>query len=75
VRAFDDFAQRNFFYRAAIGKGYVEGVIPAGDRAILVDAAKIGLVVEENAPILNRTESHHRFLAPKMHPKRIMGRH
>jgi hypothetical protein len=50
-------------------------MIPASDRAMLIDGAEICLIVEENAAIVNRTESHHRIPAFETDPKRIMGRH
>ena len=71
----DNFTQRNFFHGAGFGEGYVERMVPAGDRSMFVDGAKIGLVVEKNATILNRTESHHGLLIVELHPKRIVDRH
>src|SRR5262245_45891071 len=50
-------------------------MIPAGDRSMFVDGTEIGLVVEKNATILNRTESHHGLLIVEFYPKRIVGRH
>ena len=50
-------------------------MIPAGDRSILVNGAEIGVVVEEDAAILHRTESHHGLLVVELYPKRIIGRH
>jgi hypothetical protein len=75
VGTLDNFTQRNFFHGAGFGEGYVERMIPAGDRSMFVDGAEIGLVVEKNATILNRTESHHGLLIVELHPKRIVGRH
>lgn len=71
----DNLTERNFFHRACVGEGYVERMIAAGNRAMLVDGAEISVVVEEDAAILNRTESHNRFLVLKMDPQRIIGRH
>src|SRR4029453_13507868 len=50
-------------------------MVPGGDRSMFVDGAEIGLVVEKNATILNRTESHHGLLIVELHPKWIVGRH
>ena len=40
---------------------------------MLVDGAEIGLVIEKNAPILNRTETHDGFLVVELDPKGIIG--
>jgi hypothetical protein len=50
-------------------------MIPAGNRAMLVNSAEVGVVVEEDAAILNRTESHDGFLVVELYPKRIIRRH
>ena len=42
---------------------------------MFVNCAEIGFVVEKNATILNRTESHDGLLVAKLHPKRIGRRH
>ena len=70
--ALDNFAERNSFNRARVGKGYVKGMIPAGNRAMLVDGAEIGVVVEKNTAIQNRTETHDGFLIVELDPKRII---
>jgi len=50
-------------------------MISAGDRSMFVDGAEIGLVVEKNAPILNRMQSHDGLLIVELDPKRIIGGH
>jgi hypothetical protein len=75
VGALNNFAERNFFHRACIGEGYVEGMIAAGNRAMLIDGAEIGVVVEKNTAIHNRTESHDGFMVVELDPKRIIGGH
>ena len=42
---------------------------------MFVDGAEIGLVVEKNATLLNRTESHDCLLIVELDPKRIIGGH
>ena len=42
---------------------------------MFVDGAEIGVVVEKNATILNRTQSHDGSRVVKLDPKRITGRH
>jgi hypothetical protein len=75
VGTLHDLTQRNFFYGASIGEGYIEGVISAGDRSMLVNGAEIGPVIEKNAVILNRTETHDGFLVVKPYPERIVRGH
>jgi hypothetical protein len=75
VGALYNFAERNFFHGASFGEGYVERMISAGNRAMLIDGAEIGVVVEKNTVILNRTESHDGFLVVELDPKRIIGGH
>lgn len=70
-----NFAERNFFHRTSVGEGYVERMISAGNRAMLIDGAEIGVVVEKNTAILNRTESHDGFLVVELDPKRIIAGH
>jgi hypothetical protein len=50
-------------------------MISAGDRSMFVDGAEIGLVVEKNATILNRTQTHDGLLIVELDPKRIIGGH
>jgi hypothetical protein len=50
-------------------------MIPAGDWAMLVDGAEIGFVVQKNAMILNRTQTHNGLLIIELDPKRIIGGH
>jgi len=75
VWTFNDLTQRNFFNRASIGEGYVERMISAGNRPMPIDGAEIGVVVEKNTAILNRTESHDGFSVVELDPKRIIGGH
>jgi hypothetical protein len=75
VGALNNFTERNFFNRACIGKRYVEGMISAGDRSMFVDGAEIGVVIEKNATILNRTQTHDGLLIVELDPKRIIGGH
>jgi hypothetical protein len=75
VEALNNFTQRNFFNCASIRESYVEWMISAGNGAMLVNGTEIGLVVEEDTAILDRTESHNRFLVLELHPKGIIGRH
>src|SRR5262245_58666588 len=75
MRAFDNLSQRNFFHRAGSGESYVKRMVPAGNRSMFVNCAEIGLIVEKNTTILNRTEGHHGLLVVKLHPQRIRRRH
>src|SRR5262245_59420086 len=75
MRALDNLSERNFLHRAGFREGYIKRMIPAGNRSMFVNCAEIGFVVEKNATILNRTESHHGLLVVKLHPKRIRRRH
>ena len=50
-------------------------MISAGNRAMLIDGAEIGVVVEKNTAIHNRTESHDGFMVVELDPKRIIGGH
>jgi len=42
---------------------------------MFVDGAEIGVVVEKNATILNRTQTHDGLLIVELDPKRIIGGH
>lgn len=75
MRALDNLSERNFFHRAGFGEGYIKRMVPAGNRSMFVNCAEIGLVVEKNTTILDRTESHHGLLVVKLHPQRIRRRH
>src|SRR5262249_12127579 len=75
MRALDNLSERNLFHRAGSGESYVKRMVPAGNRSMFVNCAEIGLVVEKNTTILNRTEGHHGLLVVKLHPQRIRRRH
>jgi hypothetical protein len=58
MRALDDPAEPHLYDGAGVGKGHVDGMIAASDRAILIDLAEVGFVVEENAAVSNLAQAH-----------------
>jgi len=75
MRAFHNSTQGDSFYRARVGQGNVEWMVPAGNRSVLVDRAKIGLIAEEDAMIVVGTETHNGFRVVKLDPEWIASRH
>ena len=75
MRAFHNLTQGNPLYRSRVRQSYVEWVVSTRDRSMLVDRAEIGLMVEEDATIVDGTETHDGSRVVKLDPKRITGRH
>jgi hypothetical protein len=75
MRAFYDSAERHLHDGSGVGKGDIDGVIAASDRAIVVDLAKVGFGVKESTVITGFAQSHDSLPLIETQPQGIVVRH